>query len=153
MGENGASSARQVVLEEIAGAQKFVVVTHERPDGDALGSLIAMQEILTALHKDSMMFIDADEFPLPKEYSFFELSGLVRTVPGDIDERTIVFLDCGNVERNAAQAFRRPVADILNVDHHHDNTRFGTVNLVVPEASCTAEIVWDVMHGLDRVTG
>ena len=37
----------------------------------------------------------------------------------------------------------------LNIDHHHDNTHFGTVNLVVPEASCTAEIVWDLMHGLD----
>ena len=37
---------------------------------------------------------------------------------------------------------------ILNIDHHHDNTRFGTVNLVVPEASCTAEIVWDLMHEL-----
>jgi len=146
--DNGASSAREVVLQEIASAQKFIVVTHERPDGDALGSLIAMQEILTALRKDSLMFIDSDEFPLPNEYSFFELSGLVRTVPSDIDQRTIVFLDCGNVERNAAQAFRRPGAQILNLDHHHDNTRFGTVNLVVPEASCTAEIVWDLMHGL-----
>ncbi len=37
---------------------------------------------------------------------------------------------------------------ILNIDHHHDNTRFGTVNLVVPEASCTAEIVWDLMGDL-----
>jgi phosphoesterase RecJ-like protein len=37
---------------------------------------------------------------------------------------------------------------ILNIDHHHDNTHFGTVNLVVPDASCTAEIVWDLMHGL-----
>lgn len=148
MSDNGASSAREVVLQEIASAQKFIVVTHERPDGDALGSLIAMQEILTALRKDSLMFIDSDEFPLPNEYSFFELSGLVRTVPSDIDQRTIVFLDCGNVERNAAQAFRRPGAQILNLDHHHDNTRFGTVNLVVPEASCTAEIVWDLMHGL-----
>jgi phosphoesterase RecJ-like protein len=148
MGDDGASSAREVVLEEIAGAQKFIVVTHERPDGDALGSLIAMQEILTALRKDSLMFIDADEFPLPNEYSFFELSGLVRTVPSDIDQRTIVFLDCGNAERNAAQAFRRPGANILNLDHHHDNTRFGTVNLVVPEASCTAEIVWELMRDL-----
>jgi phosphoesterase RecJ-like protein len=38
---------------------------------------------------------------------------------------------------------------ILNIDHHHDNTRFGTVNHVRPDASCTAEIVWDLMHGLD----
>jgi len=36
----------------------------------------------------------------------------------------------------------------MNIDHHHDNTRFGTVNYVLPEASCTAEIVWDLMHGL-----
>ena len=68
--------------------------------------------------------------------------------PDDVDERTIVFLDCGNLERNPAEAFRRPGVHILNIDHHHDNTRFGTVNLVVPEASCTAEIVWDLMHGL-----
>jgi phosphoesterase RecJ-like protein len=59
-----------------------------------------------------------------------------------------VFLDCGNLERNPAEAFQRPGAHILNVDHHHDNTRFGTVNHVRPDASCTAEIVWDLMHGL-----
>jgi phosphoesterase RecJ-like protein len=148
VGEDGASSAREAVLEEIRGAEKFIVVTHERPDGDALGSLIAMQEILTALGKDCLMFIDGDEFPLPQEYSFFTLSGLVETLPVDIGERTIVFLDCGNVERNAAEALRVPGAHILNLDHHHDNTLFGTVNLVVPDASCTAEIVWDLMPGL-----
>jgi phosphoesterase RecJ-like protein len=60
-----------------------------------------------------------------------------------------VVLDCGNLDRNPAEAFKHPGAHILNIDHHHDNTRFGTVNLVVPEASCTAEIVWDLMHGLD----
>jgi bifunctional oligoribonuclease and PAP phosphatase NrnA len=72
----------------------------------------------------------------------------VTAPPEDLEERTIVFLDCGNLERNPAEAFQHPGARILNIDHHHDNTRFGTVNLVVPEASCTAEIVWDLMHGL-----
>ena len=148
MGENGSCAARDMVLEEITNAHEFILVTHEHPDGDAIGSLIAMQEILTALGKDSLVFIDESELPLPGEYSFFELAGLVETVPPDIDGRTIVFLDCGNVERNAAEAFRRPGAHILNLDHHHDNTRFGTVNLVVPEASCTAEIVWDLMNAL-----
>jgi phosphoesterase RecJ-like protein len=148
VGDNGASSAREAVLQEIRRAEKFIVVTHERPDGDALGSLIAMQEILTSLGKDSVMFIDGDEFPLPQEYSFFTLAGLVESLPDDIDQRTIVFLDCGNVERNAAEALRVPGAHILNLDHHHDNTRFGTVNLVVPEASCTAEIAWDLMEDL-----
>ena len=107
-----------------------------------------MQEILAALRKDSVMFVDAGEFPLPHEYRFMPLPGLVSAPPADLDERTIVLLDCGNLERNPAEALQRDGAHILNIDHHHDNTRFGTVNLVVPEASCTAEIVWDLMHAL-----
>ena len=94
------------------------------------------------------MFMAADEFPLPYEYRFFVLDGLVSVVPDDVDERTIVFLDCGNIDRNPAHELKRDGAHILNLDHHHDNTRFGTVNHVVPEASCTAEIVWDLMRGL-----
>jgi bifunctional oligoribonuclease and PAP phosphatase NrnA len=59
-----------------------------------------------------------------------------------------VFLDCGNIDRNPADSLKREGAHILNVDHHHDNTRFGTVNHVVPEASCTAEVIWDLMDDL-----
>jgi bifunctional oligoribonuclease and PAP phosphatase NrnA len=148
MAENGDRSSREHVLTELRAAQKLIVVTHENPDGDALGSLIAMQELLVTLGKDSVMFMDANEFPLPHEYRFLPLTGLVNTPPEDIEQRTITFLDCGNLERNPAEAFQRPGAHILNLDHHHDNTRFGTVNLVDPNASCTAEIVWDLMHGL-----
>ncbi len=148
MTENGNKSERDQVLTELRGAGKLIVVTHENPDGDALGSLIAMQQILSDLGKECVMFVDADEFPLPHEYRFLPLSGLVKEPPADLDEHTIVFLDCGNLERNPAEAFKRDGMHIFNIDHHHDNTRFGTVNLVVPEASCTAEIVWDLMHGL-----
>jgi phosphoesterase RecJ-like protein len=148
LGPKGPSSDRDQVLEELRGAGRLIVVTHENPDGDALGSLIAMQQTLSALGKESVMFVDAGEFPLPHEYRFLPLTGLVNEPPEDLDEHTIVFLDCGNLERNPATAFQRPGMHILNIDHHHDNTRFGTVNLVVPEASCTAEIVWDLMHGL-----
>jgi bifunctional oligoribonuclease and PAP phosphatase NrnA len=146
--ENGHRSTRDEVLGELRDAEALIVVTHENPDGDALGSLIAMQGILTEFGKQCAMFIDEGEFPLPEEYRFLLLSGLLTAPPDDLDSRTIVFLDCGSLERNPAEAFQRPGAHILNIDHHHDNTRFGTVNLVVPEASCTAEIVWDLMHGL-----
>jgi phosphoesterase RecJ-like protein len=148
MSGNGDRSDRDHVLDELRQAQKLVVVTHENPDGDALGSLVAMRGILTEIGKDCLMFIDAGELPLPQEYGFFDLDGLVSEPPADIDERTVVFLDCGNLERNPAEAFRRPGVRILNIDHHHDNTRFGTVNLVVSDASCAAEIVWDLMGGL-----
>ena len=152
MSDNGAGAERDAVLTELRSADKFIVVTHENPDGDALGSLIATQEILSALGHDCLMFIAVDEFPLPHEYRFFPLPGLVQAPPEDLAERTIVFLDCGNLERNPAEAFRCPDGAgglrIVNIDHHHDNTRFGTVNYVLPEASCTAEIVWDLMYGL-----
>lgn len=147
-GQNGRRATRAQVLDEIRGADKFLLGTHENPDGDALGSLVAMHQILVALGKDSVMFMDADEFPLPYEYRFFSLEGLVSIPPPDLRERTIILLDCGNIDRNPADALRFEGAHIINIDHHHDNTHFGTVNHVVPEASCTAEIVWDLMRGL-----
>jgi phosphoesterase RecJ-like protein len=146
---NGRLSARDQAVHELRQADKLVVVAHENPDGDALGSLIGMQGILSAIGKDCLMFIAERDLPLPQEYNWFPLHELVSEPPPDIAQRTIVFLDCGNVERNPAVAFRRPGTHILNIDHHHDNTRFGTVNLVVPEASCTAEIVWDLMNELE----
>jgi phosphoesterase RecJ-like protein len=77
----------------------------------------------------------------------FPLDGLIQEPPADIAERTVVFLDCGNIDRNSASVLRDG-KHLLNIDHHHDNTRFGTLDYVVPTASCTAEIVWDLMHGL-----
>jgi len=140
------AGTRAEVAAAIRDGDRFVLVTHENPDGDALGSLVAMQGVMRALGKDAVMFIGRDEFPLPYEYAFFQFDGLVSDVPDDIAQRTIVFLDCGNFDRNAVEVRD---ATILNLDHHHDNTLFGTVNHVVPEASCTAEIVWDLMHALD----
>jgi bifunctional oligoribonuclease and PAP phosphatase NrnA len=148
---NGDRSSRDRILSELREASKLVVVAHENPDGDAIGSLVAMQGILSEIGKDCLMFIAERELPLPQEYRFLPLDGLVSEPPADVNERTIVFLDCGNIERNPAEAFRREGGvglHILNIDHHHDNTHFGTVNLVVPEASCTAEIVWDLMKAL-----
>ena len=139
------ASTRDEVLIALREGERFVLVAHENPDGDALGSLVAMQGVMRALGKDSVMFIARDEFPLPYEYAFFQFDGLVSDVPADIAQRTIVFLDCGNFDRNAIEVGDAP---ILNIDHHHDNTQFGTVNHVVAEASCTAEIVWDLLRAL-----
>jgi phosphoesterase RecJ-like protein len=108
-----------------------------------------MHRVLLALGKDSVMLMGPDEFPLPYEYRFFDLDGLQSSVPDDVEERTAVFLDCGNIDRNPAEAVKAEGMHILNIDHHHDNTRFGTVNHVVEDASCTAEIVWDIMRALN----
>lgn len=138
---------RAQVLQRIRCDAQFVLATHENIDGDALGSLVAMHGLLTALGKDVLMFLAQSEFPLPNEYRFFDLEQAIRVAPADTAQRTVVFLDCGNIDRNSA-AVLRDGAHLLNIDHHHDNTRFGTLNYVVPEASCTAEIVWDLMGQL-----
>jgi bifunctional oligoribonuclease and PAP phosphatase NrnA len=168
---NGNADSRRQVLEHIRADSRFVLATHENMDGDALGSLVAMHGLLTALGKDAPMFIAPSEFPLPHEYRFFALeagdsvdrrptspggripmrfesSDVIQTAPEDIAQRTVIFLDCGNIDRNSAQVLRDG-AHLLNIDHHHDNTHFGTLDHVVPSASCTAEIVWDLMNGLD----
>ncbi|HTZ87953.1 MAG TPA: DHH family phosphoesterase [Solirubrobacteraceae bacterium] len=142
-----AIDTREQVLARLREDERFALATHEHPDGDALGSLVAMHELLNALGKDSVMFVSSDDLPLPEEYRLFLLDGAIHVPPNDIGERTVIFLDCGNIDRNSA-AVLRDGAHLLNIDHHHDNTHFGTLNHVVPRASCTAEIVWDLMHGL-----
>lgn len=132
------------VVEEIQAGERFLLTTHENPDGDALGSLLAMNAILGALGKDSVMFLAAKEFPLPVEYRFLPLEEVFHEPPADIADRVVIFLDCGNIDRMPVDFLKQDGEKVLNVDHHHDNTRFGTVNLIDVDASCTAEIVYEI---------
>jgi len=140
---------QEQVLQELRQADKLLLTTHENPDGDALGSLLAMHRILEQLGKDSLMYMSPDEFPLPWEYRGFSFEGLVGAPPPDVAERTIVFLDCGNIDRMPVDFLQADGLHILNIDHHHDNTRFGTINLVCSVASSTAEMVWRLTKELD----
>jgi bifunctional oligoribonuclease and PAP phosphatase NrnA len=136
------------VAEEIRAADRFLLTTHEGPDGDALGSLLATHKLLQQLGKDSVMFLAAKEFPLPVEYRFLPLEEVFHEPPVDLVDRLVVFLDCGNIDRMPVDFLRRDDARILNIDHHHDNTRFGNVNLVDTRASCTAEILYRLVRPL-----
>jgi len=129
--------------------ERFLVTTHENPDGDALGSLLASTLALEQLGKDTAMYLGG-EAPLPAEYGFMELGSLLRQVPEDAGERALLAVDCANESRLGPDPeilVSAPV--VINVDHHHDNTRFGTVNLVVPDASSTGEVLRDVFRELD----
>jgi phosphoesterase RecJ-like protein len=136
------------VVDELRSSERFLLTAHEGPDGDALGSLLAMHQVLDQLGKDSVMFLGAKEFPLPVEYRFLPLEEVFHEPPADVVDRVLVFLDCGNIDRMPVTFLRRDGAKVVNIDHHHDNTRFGTVNLVDTEASCTAEIVFAVAKRL-----
>jgi bifunctional oligoribonuclease and PAP phosphatase NrnA len=152
MSENGTvapvvAETREQALRRIREDERFLLATHENIDGDAIGSLVAMQGLLTALGKDSLTYLAPGDLPLPDDYRFLAPERRVESAPDDIAERTVVLLDCGNIDRNEAPMLRAG-AHLLNIDHHHDNTRFGSVAHVVPAACSTAEIIWDLMHGL-----
>ena len=87
------------VVEELRGARKLLLTTHENPDGDALGSLLGMHWVLQQIGKDSLMYMSPDEFPLPYEYRDLTFDDLVGAPPDDLEDRVVVFLDCGNIDR------------------------------------------------------
>jgi phosphoesterase RecJ-like protein len=147
-GEDRATALAEIA-DELRSGDRFLLATHEGVDGDALGSLLAMHHVLEALGKDSVMFLDAKEFPLPVEYRFLPLEEVFHEPPADVVDRTLIFLDCGNIDRNPADFLQRDAARVVNIDHHHDNTNFGDLNLVDVDASSTAEILYDLVRLLE----
>lgn len=141
-----ATSPLERVAAELRARERFLLTAHEGPDGDALGSLLGMHRLLGQLGKDSVMFLPAKEFPLPIEYRFLPLEEVFHEAPADMADRTVVFLDCGNADRMPVAFLTEGGNFTINIDHHHDNTLFGDLNLVQVEASCTAEIVFDLAH-------
>src|SRR3954447_23879904 len=124
------------VVDVLRDRDRFLATTHENPDGDALGSLLGMTLGLRQLGKDVQMVLGPQE-RVPAEYGFMELDDLLREAPADVGERVLVCLDGASEHRLTADGLRERSALVVDVDHHHDNTRFGDVNLIVPDASST----------------
>jgi phosphoesterase RecJ-like protein len=138
----------QAVAETLRAHDRFLVVTHENPDGDALGSLLAMTLALRQLGKDVQMFLSGSA-PVAREYSFMRLDGVLRELPADVEERVLVAVDCAKVDRigpDPAPVERTKL--VIDIDHHHDNSCFGDVNLIVADASSTGEVLRDVFAEL-----
>jgi phosphoesterase RecJ-like protein len=143
---------QQADLQAVVGAlrshDRFIVTTHENPDGDALGSLLAATLALRQLGKDASMYL-AGHAPLPGEYAFMPLEELKREVLPEANGRVVVAVDCANESRLGPDPeILHQSSFTIDIDHHHDNTRFGDVNLIVADASSTAEVLRDVFTEL-----
>src|SRR2546426_2889565 len=141
------ASELTAVADAIREHDRFVLTTHENPDGDALGSLLAANLALEQLGKDTVMVLHGDA-PLPGEYGFMPLDELERRWPDDVAERVLLAVDCANESRIADPEVLGRVPLSINVDHHHDNTRFGRINLVVADASSSGEVLRDLFREL-----
>lgn len=138
----------RTIADAIRSHDRFLLVTHENPDGDALGSVLAAKLALEQLGKDAVMYLFG-RVPLPAEYAFMDLTELHRDLPADVGERVVVALDCANIRRMGPETgFLDATPAILDIDHHHDNSRFGHLNLIVPDASSTGEVLHDVFQEL-----
>ena len=136
------------VAEALRSNDRFIVTTHENPDGDALGSLLATTFALRELGKDADMYLFG-EVPIPNEYEFMDFAGIVRGSNPDSSDRVVVALDCANERRLGPESALLEKAQlVVDIDHHHDNTRFGNVKLIVGHASSTGEILADVFREL-----
>src|SRR5438105_15866008 len=88
----------QAVVDALRANDRFVVVAHENPDGDALGSLLATTLALRELGKDAVMYLAGDA-PVPREYAFMPFGELLRSLPEDIADLVLVAVDCAKADR------------------------------------------------------
>jgi phosphoesterase RecJ-like protein len=138
-----------LAAEAIRGAERFLVTTHENPDGDALGSMLAMKLALDQLDKDSKMYLAGDA-PLPAEYAFMPLGDLQRRLPEDASTRVLLAVDCANESRLGPDPeVLQQSPQVIDIDHHHDNTRFGDINVIDASASSTGELLRDLFEVLE----
>jgi len=126
-------------------ADRFIVTSHVRPDGDAIGSSVAMVLALRALGKDARVFM-RDRLPDPyPEYPHADEIVFAEEVPDD--GATVIVMECGDLERTGLAGIERH--PVVNIDHHPGNSGFGNVLWFDGTAAACAEMVFDLIVSLE----
>lgn len=145
---SAAPGPRNVTVAEVArrlrGETQVLVVSHEAPDGDALGCVVALLLVAEGLGIDCRAYIPG-EASFPPEYLFLpRLENIVRGAPPALEPGTTVYLlDCASLLRSNSDGFAR-TSPRVNIDHHQDNPAFGELNLIDPAAASTTAILHEV---------
>jgi phosphoesterase RecJ-like protein len=138
------------VVQRLRDADEVALACHVGPDGDALGSMLALGLALRSLGKRVVASWGGDPFEVPASYAF--LPGLDLLVPASRFPEApelMVTLDTGSADRLGSLAGRvRAAGCCIVVDHHASNTLFGTVNLVDRDAAATAVLVAELVDRL-----
>lgn len=134
------------VLKEIQKREAFLLTSHARPDGDAVGSLLALHQILIQLGKRTHMVM-SDAVPLIyAPLPFAEAVQHSGNVPDDAPDTAIV-LECDSVQRTRLKGLDSRF--LINIDHHNSGRSFAHVNWIDPQACAVAEMV----HKLGKAVG
>ncbi len=134
----------QQIIGAIRAGRRFVLSSHSRPDGDSIGSQLAMAFALRALGKE-VRVVNADRAPAP-----------LRGFPG-VDDIEIasrvepwadvaIIMECGSLERTGVSGLDRAL--VVNIDHHPDNSSYGQINWFDPKAAACGEMVFTLVQAL-----
>jgi phosphoesterase RecJ-like protein len=142
------ATAAEVARHLSAAPGRWAVASHRNPDGDALGTMLGLARALRARGDDVVMH-HPDSRPVPDEFAFLLHPGerVISGPPHPSEQRTLIAVDCATEGRLWTDADPHTgVIRVINIDHHHDNTRFGDLNLVDADASSSAEVVVHVLE-------
>ena len=137
-------SPLDAIRDAILQRQRFVITSHARPDGDAIGSQVAMAFALRRLGKDIEM-VGAD--PAPPQFQTFPGVGDIQIRPavnGSFD--AAIVMECGDLSRTGIAGLDKYF--VINIDHHPGNTSYGALNWFDPGAAACGEMVFDVIDVL-----
>ncbi len=129
--------------------KKFLIITHDYPDGDSLGSQVALYQLLCRLKRDVISICNSE---LPYQYNFLpDLDKIKKSIEeSELSSREYICfcLDCADENRMNVdfKALKENVKFIINIDHHKKNSNFGDLNLVESSSSATAEILYKLIE-------
>lgn len=133
--------SKERILREVQARVRFLVVSHARPDGDAVGSVLAMGEVLRCMGKTADLVLSD---PVPKVYRTLpgvEQLRMAGTVDAAVYDAVIV-LECDGTERTGIRGMDD--AFLINIDHHRTGCNYGAVNWIDPDAACVAAMVYEL---------
>jgi phosphoesterase RecJ-like protein len=140
-----------VLAEELQGVNSVGISGHIRPDGDCVGSTLAVYNYIKTYYPQIDTHIFLEE--IPKIFLFLQGSGDIeehQETQQDFD--LFIVLDCGDAERLGANAcYFKQAKRTICIDHHVSNQSFADKNLIVPDASSTCELVYGVLEQ-DKIT-
>src|SRR5439155_8216429 len=141
---SSAAPALHRIVDAIRARQRFVLSSHARPDGDSIGSQLALAYALTALGKD-VRVVNKDPAPGPL-MAFPGVADIIIAdrAPADVD--AAIILECGDLDRTGVAGLDRTF--VINIDHHPGNSGYGQLTWFDPRAAACGEMVFDLVQAL-----
>jgi phosphoesterase RecJ-like protein len=139
-------SVLRQICDELLSRQRFLLTSHARPDGDSIGSQLALAFTLDALGKD-VRIVNSD--PAPEHYLDFpgmDRIEIASSVPEDLEVDAVVVMECSDLSRTGVSGLDGRF--IVNIDHHGGNRMYGALNWFDESAAACGEMVFEVIRGL-----